>query len=185
MVGITPDLKAIDATADFNVQLYAIIGAATSLAVETEAEMFNVYVSASGLEHEDAAAIFYRFVKFSHKRDTMEKAVKAALQRHAIDNDWPGLLAEVNSLGGDGAARNLISHNKPVSQITVTLDKERDAADVFIRNYIDQNQYLVAAERRKPQQEDYGTLYRYCEWSVVCANRLRHFARQLRIARET
>lgn len=181
---ITPDLKAIDATADFNVQFYAIIGAATSLAVETESEMFNVYVSASGLERQAAADTFYRYVGFSHKRETMEKAVKALLQVTPVKFDWTSLIAEVNALGGDGAARNLIGHNRPKSTVISKLNEARDAFDVFIKNYIDQNEYLVAAERRRPQQETYASLLAYCERSVMCADRLRYFAHLLRQARE-
>ncbi len=177
----SPDLKAIGETADFNVQFYAIIGAATSLAAELEFDLFGLYQEASGLEPQAAAQIFYRYVKFSHKRDTTDEAMRA-LGPRATELDWSETLQMLNDVGGDGTARNLIGHNRPKQDVRVVLNG--DAAEVFVENFVEQNEYLVSAARRAPQRETYSSLMAYCERAIVCANRLRRHGYLLRRAKE-
>lgn len=177
----SPDLKAIQQTADFNVQFYAIIGAATSLAAELEFDLFGLYQEASGLETHAAAEIFYKYVKFSHKRDAADQAMRA-LGPSATELDWSETLQMMNEVGGDGTARNLVGHNRPKQSVWVV--RNGDRADVFAENYVEQNEHLVSAERRKPQRETYESLLAYCERAIVCANRLRCHGYQLRRAKE-
>lgn len=178
---MSPDLEAIDKTADFNVQFYAIIGAATSLAAELEHDLFGLYQEASGLGAEEAAGIFYRYVKFSHKRDRADEAMKA-LGPSATELDWAETLTMLNDVGGDGTARNLVGHNRP-RQLAHLLVKD-DAVEVFVENYVEQNEHLVRAERRRPQRETYDSLMAYCKRAIICANRVRCHGYQLRQARK-
>jgi hypothetical protein len=175
----SPNLKAIDQTADFNVRFYAIIGAATSLAAELEFDLFDLYQEASGLEGRAAAAIFHRYVKFSHKRDTVDRAMR---ETNATELDWSETLQMLNDVGGKGTARNLVGHNFPQQHIWTTLSN--DVVDVFVENYVQQNEHLVLAERRAPQRETYESLRAYCERTIVCADRVRLHGYQLRRAKE-
>lgn len=177
----SPDLKAINETADFNVQFYAIIGAATSLAAELEQELFVVYLAASGLADQDAAQIFYAKVQFGHKRDVTDTAVRAALKTFALDLDWAGMLAELNDLCGEGTARNLIGHNRARQEVIVQVAD--GGADVFVANYVEQNEHMVASAKRKPQTETYESLFAYCERAVHLGKRLRFIGSQIRKAR--
>ena len=178
----SPDLKAINETADFNVQFYAIIGAATSLAAELEQELFVAYLAASGLADQDAAQVFYAKVQFGHKRDVTDAAVRAALETFALDLDWTGMLEELNDLCGEGTARNLIGHNRARQEIIIQLS-EGDSANVYVANYVEQNEHMVAAKRRQPQKETYGSLFDYCERAIRLAKRLRFTGSQIRKAR--
>lgn len=181
MQPIFPDLEAIDKTEDLNVQFYAAIGAATSLAAALERELFTAYLAASGLESPAAAEIFYRHITFAHKRNTADKAIREAISTFDIALDWPKILEQLNGLCGDGTARNLIGHNVVRQQVTSRLID--DAVDVFVANYVEQNEHLVAAAKRPAQKATYANLFTYCQDADVCLSRLRYVGSQLRKAR--
>lgn len=179
----SPDLESIDATADLNVQFYAIIGAATSLAADLEAGLFSLYLDASGIDAAEAAKGFYRHVRFTHKRDLADLAVRAVgSDATEAGFDWDETLERLNAIGGDGTARNLIGHNSPKHSITLSVVE--NTVEVFVQNYVEQNQHLVATQARRPQRETYESLLTYCKAAVVCANRLRYHRHLISVARE-
>lgn len=177
---MTPDLNAIEATADLNVQFYAAIGAATSLAAEMEAELFRLYHSATGLSPEAASDLFHRSVAFKHKRDLAAAAVREAAPE-ALRDEWAATVEDISKLGGQGTARNLIGHNP--AHCTVHTRLNGDGVDVFVNIFVEQNPHQVSSGRRPQQRASYPALMDYCRDTVMCVNRIRRFGYLLREAR--
>src|SRR5436190_12380163 len=122
-MGHLPDLQDIDKVEDPSVRFYAIIGACISLVANVEHALFGLYVDASGLSEADAASVYYRHVRFSHKRNTVDAAVRAVLAKHSLGAKWDELLRSTQDLCGDGAARNLLGHNAVSDVLSVVPTK--------------------------------------------------------------
>lgn len=173
-----PDLAAIYRVEDLEVRFYATVGACISLVAAVEHDLFDLYMDASGLTPEQSAPVFYRFVKFSHKRDTADAAIRVALARNNLLTTWERLLHDVQALAGEDAARNVLGHNSVNTELEVKLTPE--GADVYERFVVDQNANQVLARMRRPRREDLNTLENYAQRLVTLRLRLTRFAPRLR-----
>jgi hypothetical protein len=175
-----PVLAAILAVEDLGVRFYALTGACISLVAAIEHDLFDLYMDATGLTPEQAAPIFYKHVRFSHKRDTADQAIRESLGKSSLLAKWDVLLRHVQELAGSAAARNLLGHNSVSQQLHVVLRK--DAADVYEQFLVNQNANMVLAGMRDPQQVTLETLEIYAQRLITLRLRLTRFAAPLRKA---
>jgi hypothetical protein len=177
-----PSLAAIKGVDDLEVRFYAMIGACISLVAAVEHDLFDLYVDASGFSALEAAPVFYRYVKFSHKRDTADGAITAALAGHSLLKKWESLLEDVQALVGDGAPRNLLGHNGVSTDLFVQAAPDGESADVFERFTVNQNANIVLAGMRPARTETISTLEIYAQRLITLRLRLTRFAAPLRQA---
>jgi hypothetical protein len=178
-----PDLLAIRSVADVATRLYALIGAAVSLAATGEAAMFGVYRVASDRDERTAAADFYRHVRFRHKRDLVDEAIRE-LQATGHDlSQWAALLRDAQRILGDGA-RNLVGHNPVRSIEELWLTSEGEFHDFVSEVFVEQNKAQVEASRRPAAIADEATLLTYCQHAMTLCIRLGRFAQHIRDSRE-
>jgi hypothetical protein len=176
--GHLPDLAAIYAVKDLGVRFYATVGACISLVAGVEHDLFDLYVDASGQSPDAAARVFYRHVKFSHKRDTVDSAVQAALSENQLLRKWNDLLHHVQQLAGPDAARNVLGHNSVSSELSFAMRK--DVADIYEEFRVNQNANVVLAGLRPERTETLDSLEKYAQQLRTLRLRLIRFGPQLR-----
>jgi len=181
-----PNLMAIDAVEDPAVRLYAIIGASISLAAAVEHAMFEVYVVASDQDEAAAAPIFYRHVRFSHKRDVTDDAVRRLLPLKAnphLSGRWDELVQHAQDLLGSDTARNLVGHNAVSSDLAIELDENDAFLDAIAEFEVNQNHHMVRAGLRPSRRVEFDALRFYAQRLITLRLRLSRFAASLREAR--
>jgi len=150
--------------ADVYVRLYALNGMALSYANEIEDSLFFIYWQSSGKPWEDAAAEFYRHVRFAHKQDTVDAAVKAHISPNAA-SAWFDLIRRTQDLLGNGSLRNLIGHNAVSTGIFQNNVREGRGIklDMAIRQYVTQKREMTETGKRARVSATDDELTDYCE----------------------
>ena len=160
----SPNLLAIRALTDQEIQFYAILGACVSLVSAVEHGLFECYISASGLLRSDAAAIFYKHVNYTHKRDTVDEAVRTAISSDArLLARWNELLSRAQGLLGPNGARNLLGHNYVQYNIELFIDDASMFSGFNAPIKVSQNTAIVDANIRPKRDETFESLYNYAQ----------------------
>jgi hypothetical protein len=174
-----PDLLAIRAVPDKAIRLYALIGAAISLAAAAEHALFEVYRVASRHEEKAAAVAFYRFTSFQSKRDLTDMAVrKLQAEGHALSS-WDGLICDVQRILGN-SARNLVGHNPVQSSEVLWFTDGGNLADIATQIFVEQNRLQVELSQRSPANADDTILAIYCQHTITLCIRLSRLERRIR-----
>jgi hypothetical protein len=157
-----PDLQAISDVADPSIRFYAIIGAGITSVSSLELALFRCYVAASGLPEGDAAKTYYARVQFTHKRDTVDAAVRQALADHPALPRWNELIRRAQRLLGPSGTRNLVGHNTVGSEFYIAEpDDPAEGIKIIVDHHVSQNPAIVAAGLRPDRREEFDSLRDY------------------------
>jgi len=174
-----PDLLAIRSVPNQETRLYALSGAAISLAAAGEMSLFELYRSASAEDGKTAAVAFYRYTRFQHKRDLAEGAVRKFMVGRDGLREWDNMVNDVQRLLGD-SARNLVGHNPVQSTVELLLTKDGSFADIATRVFVEQNPIQVELSMRCPSTADEEILFTYCHHTITLCIRLRRLVERIR-----
>ena len=178
-----PDLQAIDDVADPSVRFYAIIGACITTVSGVEHALFRCYVAASGLSEKDAARIYYGRAQFTHKRDTVDAAVREALVNHPALVRWDEIIRRAQELLGPQGTRNLLGHNLVGTEYGLgESDDPSEEIKIFVDHHVSQNSAVVAAGIRPERREEYESLVVYARKVIALGISLSNWPYRLREA---
>jgi hypothetical protein len=153
-------LGKVDEVADPAMRFYTLIGLCISTSAEIEHRLFDCYrTTVSDLDHKAAAEVFYKYVKFSHRRDLADEAVRSAFTNSATLGVWDKVISEIQSVCGPDGARNLVGHN-PLSY-NIYKDKDDEGGDLVVELAVNQNFNAVIAGKRRPAKHTFKTLRAY------------------------
>lgn len=167
-------LGKIDDIADEAMRFYALIGLCVSTTGEIDRHMYRCYVNAGALPEKDAAEKYYRYVKFSYRRDLTDKAVRAFLKSPATRSRWDERISEVQSVCGPNGARNLIGHNPLVRQMRFRATTEQNL-DVRFEFLVSQSSGAVLSGMRRPETHTLRSLKNYAYDLLGAETRLADF----------
>lgn len=180
----SPNLLAIRAVPDPEIQFYAILGACISLVSTVEHCLFECYVKASGLPEAGAAVDFFKYVSFKHKRNMADNAVRAAVAGDTqLLNRWDELLSRIQHLLGPTGARNLLAHNSVVYSVELCVDEGTGDISFEMPIKVSQGQAAVDANLRAARDETFESLYDYAQILVGICPTIRKFSDRVEKAR--
>jgi len=150
--------------ADIGVRLYALNGLALSFANEIEDSLFWAYWQTSGQAWEAAADEFYRHVRFAHKQEAVDTAVKARVAGEDA-RAWFDLIKRTQALLGKDSLRNLIGHNVVSTGLFQNNRWVGGAIELNmeIRQFVTQKREMAETGRRAKISVTEDALADYCQ----------------------
>lgn len=159
-------LGKVDEIPDESMRFYALIGLCVSTAAAIEHHMYDCYLSTCGKSERDATKLFYKDVRFAHRRDLTNENVRATLANSTLLPVWDEIICQIQAVCGPDGARNLVSHN-PLTRFHFIRKNEdgsprlQQGSALYSDLAVNQNHNITAAGLRPPSNQTFQTLKSY------------------------
>lgn len=176
-----PDLDAIRALPNRDIQFYAAVGAVMSLHARLEQDYFLVFEAASGLGRKRAARVFYKVRSASTRREQASEAIMPTLNDEGA-SQWQAIYDQIVKVTGKRGHRNFLGHcyvsYEPESEgifDEAIFDSEIFDTGSNERFFVSQDEIQILAGQEKPREEDFDSTINYCRLLIDLLNSIAEF----------
>lgn len=176
-----PNLDAISALPDKEIQFYAAVGAVMSLHAGLEQDYFYIFEQATKLERGRAARIFYEVRNASTRREMADHAIRPTLSQEGL-RQWEALYNRILGVTGRRGHRNLLGHGRvshedgePGIFDPAIFDDEIFDTGSEDRFFVSEDEIQVLAGKQKPREEGFESVLAYSREMVSLLAALDNF----------